>query len=87
MPKLSKKRTKPVPPCEPPQNRLALTVNETADTLGISRQSVYNALERGDLPCVTIGGRRLIPTADLLAFLDVSHNPSARRYREEQLAS
>ena len=87
MSELSKKRTKPVPPAEPPQNRLALTVTEVADTLGISRQSVYNALERGDLSSVTIGGRLLVPTADLLAFLDVSHNPSARRYREEQLAS
>ena len=84
VPKLSPKPTQSAPYSEPPTNRLALTVNEVAETLGVSRQSVYNALERGDLPSKRLAGRLLIPVADLLAFLDVSPTPSARRYREEQ---
>jgi excisionase family DNA binding protein len=49
--------------------RAALSVSETASTLGICEASVYRALKRGDLESVTLGGRRLIPASSIQKLL------------------
>ena len=49
--------------------RAALSVSETALTLGICEASVYRALKRGDLASVLIGGRRLIPALSINKLL------------------
>jgi excisionase family DNA binding protein len=49
--------------------RAALSVAETAETLGICEASVYRAIRRGDLPSVLIGGRRVIPTTSISKLL------------------
>lgn len=54
-----------------PNERPTLSVKEAAPVLGISEWSAYNAVQRGDIPHVRIGGRILIPTARLLAMLGV----------------
>jgi excisionase family DNA binding protein len=41
-------------------NRLALSVPEAAELLGLSRSSVYAAVKRGDIPSVRVGGRVLV---------------------------
>ena len=45
--------------------RLTYSVTEAARVLGISRNSCYAACERGELPCLKIGKRILIPRARL----------------------
>jgi excisionase family DNA binding protein len=50
--------------------RLTLTVEEAATSLGISRASAYEAVRRGDIPAVRIGRRILVPRAALERFLD-----------------
>ncbi|MCM1228396.1 MAG: helix-turn-helix domain-containing protein [Clostridium sp.] len=38
-----------------------LSVMETAKSLGVCRQKVYELIHKGDLPCIRIGRRYVIP--------------------------
>jgi excisionase family DNA binding protein len=40
---------------------LVLTVQEAADALGISDDLVYELTARGEIPCLRLGRRRVIP--------------------------
>ena len=42
-------------------DRLTLTVEEAAASLGISRASAYEAVRRGEIPAIRIGRRILVP--------------------------
>jgi len=50
--------------------RSAFSVMEIADTLGISRSTVYEAMRSGALHFVKVGARRLVPAASLKAMLE-----------------
>ncbi len=63
--------------------RQAYSVEEVAAALGISRTSAYLAAQRGEIPSVVIGRRRLVPRValeQLLASADplASATPSRR---------
>lgn len=49
--------------------RLAYRPRELPDLLGLSRGKVYALLRSGDLPCVRLGGRLLIPREALNRYL------------------
>ncbi|MEM8923795.1 MAG: helix-turn-helix domain-containing protein [Actinomycetota bacterium] len=49
--------------------KLAYSVEEAAEALGISRRSIYELLRSGQLGSVKIGARRLIRRTDLDVFL------------------
>ncbi len=49
--------------------RQAYSVEEVAAALGISRTSAYLAAQRGELPSVIIGRRRVVPKAALERLL------------------
>jgi excisionase family DNA binding protein len=49
----------------PGPDRLTLTVEEAAATLGISRASAYEAVRRGEIPAIRIGRRVLVPRVAL----------------------
>lgn len=55
---------------ERPQQRLTMTVEEAAVALGISRASAYEAVGRGEIPCIRIGRRILIPKVALEKLLE-----------------
>lgn len=68
-------------------DRLALTVRESASVLGVGRDAVYNAINRGDLRAVRLGGSLLVPRAELERILGVegpgawvvpSHGPAGQ---------
>jgi excisionase family DNA binding protein len=40
-----------------------VTVEEAGRTLGVSRSTVWRLIQRGDLPSVRQGGRRLVPAS------------------------
>ncbi len=42
-------------------DRLVLSVTEAAEALGISDDLVYELLQRGELPCLHFGRRKVIP--------------------------
>lgn len=48
------------------RGRLTLTVPEAGELLGIGRDAAYAAAERGDIPCQTVGRRKVVPTHSLL---------------------
>ena len=47
------------------KDRLTLTVRESAALLGVGRDAVYNAINRGELHAVRLGGTLLVPRAEL----------------------
>ncbi len=49
----------------PRGERLTLTVEEAAVILGISRASAYEATRHGEIPCIRIGRRILVPRVAL----------------------
>ena len=54
-------------------NDLPPTIDVTlaAEILGISRGSAYEAVRRGEIPSISVGRRRLIPTAPLMEMLGI----------------
>ena len=42
------------------------TVEEAGRQLGVSRSTVWRLIQRGDLPSVRLGGRRLVPATAIL---------------------
>jgi len=46
-----------------------VTVEQAARVLGIGRGLAYQAVKRGDIPSIRIGGRILIPRARILELL------------------
>jgi excisionase family DNA binding protein len=54
------------------QRRMTLTVKETAERLGIGRNQAYEAIQRGEIPCIRIGRRLLIPEAALDRMINAS---------------
>ena len=58
------------------QDRLTLTVEEAATALGISRALAYEAVQHGDIPCIRIGRRILVPRSALMRLLDSAGGPN-----------
>lgn len=54
--------------------RLTLTVEETAEKLGISRGLAYEAVANGEIPVVRVGRRLLVPVAALEKMLETSRS-------------
>lgn len=51
--------------------KLAISVDEAARILGISRNLAYEAVRRGDIPSIRVGQKRiLIPVRALERLLD-----------------
>jgi len=57
-------------PAFPQVERRALTIGEAARRLGVHRQTLRAAIDRGEIPAARLGRRWLVPTTaidDLLA--------------------
>jgi excisionase family DNA binding protein len=61
----------PLPPSTPPeQERLAYSVQEAADLMGVDYFSVYRLIQRGKLrACRALRGKLLVPRSELLRLL------------------
>jgi excisionase family DNA binding protein len=57
-------------------DRLALTVEEAARRLGMSRKALYNHLAAGRIPCKKLGRRVLIPVAAIERWLEEAGLPA-----------
>ena len=69
MPKLKRQTPDTALPDRPPVPRLSLSVPEAAAATGLSKSTLYNLMEAGELRFVKVGARRLIAMAELVAFL------------------
>jgi len=49
--------------------KLALNVAEAGEVLGIDRRLVTRLIDAGELPCIRVGRRRLIPLEGIKQFL------------------
>lgn len=52
------------------QGKMLLTVREAAETLGLSRATVYTLIHRDDFPSIRIGSKILINTKKLQEWVD-----------------
>ena len=50
--------------------RLIVSVNEAAELLGVSDDLIYELTERGDLPCLRLGRRKVIPRRAIDLLID-----------------
>ncbi len=57
--------------------KLAYSVDEAAERLGIGRTLAYDLIREGRLPSLKLGNRRLIARADLEAFVENLRNGRA----------
>ncbi len=58
------------PPLNTDRAKLAYTIGEAADALGVSRRKINYVIEQGDLPTIWAAGRSLIRAEALRAYLD-----------------
>lgn len=63
-PQPSTRRAVPDPQVEP-----TITIEEAASVLGISRTSAYAAAQRGEIPTITLGKRKVVPVPLLRTML------------------
>jgi excisionase family DNA binding protein len=54
--------------------KLTYSIRETAQVLGLSRNSVYQGCLKGEIPSVRIGKRILVPKGALLRILEMTKN-------------
>ena len=77
---VSTEATKPSSSTQPDAPRmfgkLALSVPEAAELLGIGRSAAYQVVQRHELPSLRIGRRRLIPVRGLLDYLNKQEGKS-----------
>ena len=67
-------------------DRLALSVSEAAEALGLSRPMVYELMHRPDFPAFRVGRRTLISRSGLERWIEAQANGGeAREGREGQL--
>lgn len=55
---------------KPQLKRLTLTVEEASRVLGVSTSYAYELVHRGELPCMRLGRRIVIPIRALDALID-----------------
>jgi excisionase family DNA binding protein len=49
--------------------KATITIEQTAQVLGLGRTAAYDAARRGELPTRRLGRRLLVPVPDLLEWL------------------
>lgn len=62
--------TKRPAPVAYPVERLAVSIREAGEMLGVSERTIYNMLRRGDIQSRKTGGRVLISSESLRAFVN-----------------
>jgi excisionase family DNA binding protein len=65
----------PAPDAPLPGPRLALSVDEAAALLGVSRDLVYDLVARGEIPSVRLGRRIVVPRHALEQAIGVATTP------------
>ena len=50
--------------------KLAVSVNEAAELIGLGRDVTYRLIMSGDIPSFKVGARRVIPVAGLREYVE-----------------
>ena len=68
---------------DPRVERATLSVVEAARIMGVSKNVAYEAVRRGEIPSIRLGGRILVPRAALEQLLETgSHTKPVARNSE-----
>jgi excisionase family DNA binding protein len=68
---IPKNNEQPNPTQPAPADRLAYSVQEAADLLGVNYFSIYRLIQRGKLKvCRALRGKLLVPRSELLKLLE-----------------
>jgi excisionase family DNA binding protein len=51
--------------------RLALSYDELAEALGVTRRHIDNLVRRGEIKAIRLGGRRLVPMQEVERILEL----------------
>lgn len=57
------------------------TVDEMASIFRVHRSTIIASIDRGELPCVNVGERRMIPLLPILRMLGIA-DPTAESVKE-----
>jgi excisionase family DNA binding protein len=71
----------------PLEERFGVTVNVAAEWVGISKSTVYELLQNGELEGKIIGGRRIVLVPSLLRLCGQARSAKRETARSEQSAS
>jgi excisionase family DNA binding protein len=63
--------------------KITMSVQEAAETLGIGRAKAYEAVHTGEIPSVRIGSRIIVPVAALQKMLDVAAPRELKKAEDE----
>ena len=63
-------------------NKLAMTVEESAEYTGIGRNTMRQLIEGKVMPVLKVGRKILIPTDVLIKFISLNQNVNLRDKRE-----
>jgi excisionase family DNA binding protein len=80
-PEITSKKIRPL------EERFGVTVNVAAEWVGISKSTVYELLQNGELEGKIIGGRRIVLVPSLLRLLGQARSAKRETARSEQSAS
>jgi excisionase family DNA binding protein len=61
--------------------RLAYSVREAAESLGVSARTIVREIQRGRIRAIRIGRRVVVPAQSLAEFLNCEHNRGSRMWR------
>jgi excisionase family DNA binding protein len=70
---------------ERPAQHLTMSVEEAANALGISRTSASEAVARGEIPCIRIGPRILVPVVALNRLPEAPERQTSNRKYPQSL--
>jgi hypothetical protein len=68
-------------------DKLAYSVKEAADALGVSAWYIRDEMNRGHLACSCPRGRQLIPRWELVRYLEASMSPAAQAEEQPSAAA
>lgn len=54
------------------EGRLAITVPEAAEFLGLGRATAYRAVRAGQIPAIEVGSRLIVPVPTLLRMVGIA---------------
>ncbi len=61
---------RPQPRKAPNLDPLLLPIEEAGRVIGVGRTTMYQLIQSGELRTVTVGRRRLVPVAELVAYVE-----------------
>lgn len=60
-----------------PETTAVISIEDAGKILGLGRSAAYAAAQRGEIPVLALGRRRVVPVARLRALVGIDDGPRA----------